>query len=297
MLGYVRADMPELRMREYECYRSLYCGLCRHMGKCTGQCSRMSLSYDFVFLAAVRMSLLGEEIKIKKKRCIVHPLKKRASAVDSPTLRYCADASALLSYHKLRDDLSDERGAKKLRARLALCFFGGAYRRARRRHTELDRSIAERLSELRAYETDASRPPSADTPASIFARLMEDVFCDGLDATDARIAAAIGRAIGHWVYLIDAADDFARDRESGSFNPYLRLFGTELTQEQRETVRLSLVRLLMDAERAFLLIDNFPTPEVKEILCNILYLGLPHTAEQILTETAKGESDQNENSL
>lgn len=292
MLGYVRADMPELRMREYESYRSLYCGLCRHMGKCTGQCSRLSLSYDFVFLAAVRIALLGEEIKIKQKRCLVHPLKKRASVVDSPTLRYCADASALLSYHKLRDDLSDEKGMKKLRARFALCFFGGAYRRARKRHRKLDASIAEKLSSLRAYETDFSAPPSADVPASIFASLMEDVFCEELEATDARIAAAIGKAIGHWIYLVDAADDFERDRKSKSFNPYLRLFGEEFSEEKKENVRLSLLRLLMDAERAFLLIDNFPTPEIKEILCNILYLGLPHTAEQILTETLKGESDQ-----
>jgi len=297
MLGYVRANMPELRMRDYECYRALYCGLCRHMGKCTGQCSRLSLSYDFVFLAAVRIALLGEEMTFKKKRCLVHPFTKRSSVVESPTLRYCADASALLSYHKLHDDVSDEKGMKRLRARVALLFFGGAYRRARRRHPSLDSSIAERLKELAAYEKDTSAPPSADMPASIFASLMADVFREGLEDTDARIASAIGRAIGHWVYLIDAADDFTRDKENGSFNPYLRLFGEDFTKEQRENVRLSLVRILMDAERAFLLIDNFPNSEVKEILSNVLYLGLPQAAEKILTETAKGESDQNENTL
>ena len=297
MLGYVRANMPELRMRDYECYRALYCGLCRHMGKCTGQCSRLSLSYDFVFLAAVRISLLGEKMTFKKKRCLVHPLTKRSSVIDSPTLRYSADASALLSYHKLHDDVSDEKGVKRLRARLALVFFGGAYRRARRRYPELDRSIASKLQQLSDYEADTASPPSADMPASIFASLMEDVFREGLTDTDARIAAAIGRAIGHWVYLVDAADDFMRDKESGSFNPYLRLFGEEFTAEQRENVRLSLVRILMDAERAFLLIDKFPNSEVKEILSNVLYLGLPQAAEKILTETAKGESDQNENTI
>ena len=297
MLGYVRVNMPELRMRDYECYRALYCGLCRHMGKCTGQCSRLSLSYDFVFLAAVRIALLGEEMTFKKKRCLVHPFTKRSTVVDSPTLRYCADASALLSYHKLRDDISDEKGMKRLRARLACIFFGRAYRRARRRHPALDRSIAEHLGKLSAYEADTSSPPSADMPASIFASLMEDVFREGLEDANARISAAIGRAIGHWVYLVDAADDFARDKENGSFNPYLRLFGEEFTKEQRENVRLSLVRILMDAERAFVLIDSFPNSEIKEILCNALYLGLPQAAEKILTETAKGESDQNENPI
>lgn len=297
MLGYVRAEAPELRMRDYECYRSLYCGLCRHMGKCTGQCSRLSLSYDFVFLAAVRISLLGETLTFKKKRCLVHPLKKRSTVVNSPTLSYCADASALLSYHKLRDDLCDERGWKKLRARIALCFFGGGYRRARRRYKELDKAIAERLKELHTYETDPNNLPSADAPAAIFAALMEDVFREGLDGTDARIAAAIGRAIGHWIYLVDAADDFEDDVKSGSFNPYVRLLGKEFTKEQRESVRLALVRILMDAERAFLLIDEFPASEIKEILCNVLYLGLPNTAEKILTETVKGNTDNHENTL
>ena len=54
MFGYIKPLTPELRIREHECYRAYYCGLCRAMGKCTGQCSRMTLSYDFVFLAAVR---------------------------------------------------------------------------------------------------------------------------------------------------------------------------------------------------------------------------------------------------
>ena len=66
MFGYVKPHNPELRMRDYECYRAYYCGLCRAMGKCTGQCSRMTLSYDFVFLAAVRCYLAGEEPQIQK---------------------------------------------------------------------------------------------------------------------------------------------------------------------------------------------------------------------------------------
>ena len=297
MLGYVRTDMPEMRMREYECYRAMYCGLCRHMGKCTGQCSRMALSYDFVFLAAVRIALLGEVLEFKKKRCLVHPIAKRSSVVNSPTLRYCADATALLSYHKIRDDIADEKGLKKLRAHFALLFFHGAYRRAKKRHGELDVAIKDGLAALSAYEKDASAPPSADAPASLFATLMERVFGEGLEGTDARIASAIGRAIGHWIYLVDAADDFPKDKKSGSFNPYLRLFGEDMTEEQRENVRLSLVRILMDAERAFLLIDDFPSIEIKEILSNILYLGLPNTAEKILMETVKGETNRNENTI
>ena len=290
MLGYVRAQMPELRMRDYDCYRSLYCGLCHHMGKCTGQCSRFSLSYDFVFLALVRISLSREELTMKKKRCLVHPFKRRLTTVDSDTLRYCADASAILTYHKCRDDVNDEKGFKRFRGRIASLFFRRGYKKAKKRHPDLDKAVCEKLTALRAHELDDNALPSADAPAEIFGDIMAAIFSEGLDGTDARIASEIGHAIGRWVYLVDAADDFLRDKKSGAFNPYLRLFGQAPEKSDWDTVSLALKRLLTDAERAFVLIDPHPTSELHELLCNILYLGLPATAERILKQTEKGES-------
>ena len=191
MLGYVRTHVPELRVREHECYRALYCGLCKSMGKCTGQCSRMSLSYDFVFLAAVRMSLLGEDLQVQKQRCIAHPLRKRPTVIHSPTLDYCADASALLTYNKLLDDCKDERGGKKLRAYLARPFFRRAYKKAKKRHPALDAAISEHLSALAAYEKSEHELPSAEVPASYFGDLMYAVFSEDLTDTDARLAGYI----------------------------------------------------------------------------------------------------------
>ena len=297
MLGYIRTDSPELRLRDGECYRAIYCGLCRQMGKCTGQCSRLSLSYDFAFLAAFRMSLTNERLELQKKRCLVHPLKKRNMAIESPSLAYCADASAILTYHKCRDDVDDEKGFKKLRALVASGFFSRAYRRAKRRYPTLDSTVCSLLQELRAYEKDTAAPPSADAPAAVFGNVMACVLSEGLDGVEARIAKTFGRAIGHWIYLIDAADDYRDDLKSGSFNPFVRLFGAEMTEENAQSVALSLKRYLADAENAFLLIDNFPTPEIREILCNILYLGLPKVADRVLQKAWKGESDENEKSL
>ena len=297
MLGYIRTDAPELRLRDSECYRAIYCGLCRQMGKCTGQCSRLSLSYDFAFLAAFRMSLTNESMELQKKRCLVHPLKKMNMAISSPSLAFCADASAILTYHKCRDDVDDEKGLRKLRACVALEFFSSAYRRAKRRYPALNDKIHSLLQELRQYEKDASLPPSADAPAAIFGNLMAAVCAEGLEGIEARIATTFGRAIGHWVYLIDAADDYRKDLASGSFNPFVRLFGDGMTEDDACGIAVSLKRYLADAENAFLLIDHFPTPEVREILCNILYLGLPKTADRILEKAWKGETDKNEKPL
>ena len=281
MLGYVRTDRAELRVREDTFYRALYCGLCHRMGKCTGNCSRMTLNYDFVFLAAVRLSLTGEKTEVKKQRCFLHLFRPRPTVQKCEALDFCADASALLVYHKLMDDLHDEKGLKKARAVLTRPLMSSAYRRARRRYPALDAAIAVHLAELSRYEAEGSAFGGADELAAQFGKLMEAVFAEGLSGTDARIAAVIGRAVGHWIYLIDAADDFEEDRKRGRFNPYLRLFGEMPTEADWENVRLALTALLCEAEKGFLLIDGYPVPELEEILANILYLGLPATAKRI----------------
>ncbi len=281
MLGYVRTDRQELRVREDTFYRALYCGLCHRMGKCTGQCSRMTLNYDFVFLAAVRLALTGEKPIVRKQRCIVHPFRSRPTVQTCDALDFCADASALLVYHKLRDDLIDEKGLKKARAAMARPFLSSAYRRARRRHPDLDRAIAEHLARLSDYEKKERDFGSADELAAQFGKLMEAVFQEGLPSREARIAATLGRAVGHWIYLVDAADDFEEDRKRGRFNPYLQLFGETPTEADWENLRLALTALLCDAERGFLLMDEYPTPELREIIANILYLGMPSTAKRL----------------
>lgn len=294
MFGYMKPQNSELRIREYECYRAYYCGLCRTMGACTGQCSRLALSYDFVFLAAVRCYLTEEKPEIQSVRCLLHPFKKRKAVKKSPQLAYCADASAILSYQKCRDDCMDEKGFRRLRAGIARLFLATAYKKARKRHPLLDRAIEGELTRLHDYERTASEP-SADAPAEIFGELMRAVFEEGLEGKEKRLAAKIGRAIGKWIYLVDAADDFEADKKHRRFNPFLSLLGSAPTPQDREMILTALTSLLCEAEQAFLLMDEAPCEELKEILANILYLGLPEVARQKVCtcphdrKTAKGE--------
>ena len=280
MFGYVRTYPSELRLRDYECYRAYYCGLCRTMGKCTGQCSRLTLSYDFVFLAAVRCSLAGEKPDVKRFRCLLHPFRRRKLVRKSPQLSYCADASALLAAAKISDDLADERGVRRVRAFFRRLFLARAARRARKRHPELADEIAAHLRRLREIEQDASIQ-SADAPAEVFGALLSAIFSNGLSSASARIAAEIGDAVGRWIYLADAADDLAADAKKGRCNPLLRLFGSEPTPADWNAVRTGLAANLSRAQRAFELMGDFPCPELREILANVLYLGLPKTAEKL----------------
>ena len=252
----------------------------------------MTLSYDFVFLAAVRLALTGEKTSVKKQRCFVHPLKKRWTVQRCEALDFCADAAALLCYHKLADDVSDERGFARLRARLARLVFHRGFKKARKRYGELAERIALHLQGLSAEEGRRSVLGGVEQTASHFGALLADVLSFGLDEESARIGAAIGRAVGHWVYLTDAADDLLQDEKKGRFNPYLRAYGGVPDADAIEGIRTALTAHLCDAERAIALIDSYPHPEVREIIANILYLGMPHVAKDVtnkLQPSVKGE--------
>ena len=281
MFGYIRTHVPELRVREHECYRAVYCGLCREMGRCTGCLSRLTLSYDFVFLTLVRMAVTGEKPTFSPRRCAVHPLKKRPMMNGNEALAHSARCAALLNYWKVRDDRADERGFKRLRAMLVQPFMAIGRRRARRVYGQLEAQIASHLAQLSALERDNA--DSADLPANAFGALLRDICAYGLDGVQAKLAAAIGYHTGRWIYLIDALDDRAADAERGSYNPLNLMYGTSaLTAEQTETFSAHLTEELMEIESALDLTDGDAFPEGMALLRNMLYLGMPRVAEAIL---------------
>ena len=69
MFGYVRYDMPNLYIKDLVLYQSLYCGLCKGIGKACGQAARLGLSYDVAFLSALLHNMTGTDVKIEKQNC------------------------------------------------------------------------------------------------------------------------------------------------------------------------------------------------------------------------------------
>lgn len=185
--SYVRlcqGGAAELTVRLDTLYRGIYCGLCRAIGQCTGQCSRLTLSYDMVFLYLVRASLLEIKPRFVYGRCALHPFRRRLFLQPDDALRYAAKASALLFCGKLRDDRKDERGARRLFARL-LC--APAERMARRAGLPaLQAEIESRLTELSKLE--AEYLPSVDAPADLFGQLLGAVFSHELPKKEAAVA-------------------------------------------------------------------------------------------------------------
>ncbi len=320
MYGYIRPHAPELRVREEAYYRAVYCGLCRTMGRCTGQCSRLTLSYDFTFFALARMALTGEGATLRPRRCLVHPTRKRPIAEPSEALRLSACLSGLLAYHKVADNLADERGLRRLKATLAQPFAASLRRRALRRGRELlagsaagasapagttadtagkrrcdnafaisalDAAVADGLRRLSQLEAEC--PPSVDEPADCFGAIMSALLAAGLEGDRQRLATAIGRHVGRWIYILDAADDYADDVRNGRYNPFACLYtppgeapAPALSPERLEEIRTALLGELLGLEQAIDLLPPTSDPELAALISNILYLGMPRRAEAVL---------------
>lgn len=291
MFGYIRTDTPNLRVREDRAFRSTYCGLCHTMGRCTGCLSRLTLSYDFSFLVLVRL-LAGQERPVfEKRRCPLHPFRAQVVMAENEALRHCARCAALLNLRKAEDDLADERGMLRLRARLVRPFLMPGYRRVRKPLAELDASVREALARL--SEVEQGQESSVDLPAAAFGSALREIAAFGLSGAGASIAGEIGYYMGRWIYLIDALDDRTADLKRGRYNPFLpTLGGGALTEKQISTVSALLTEELMGIERGLDLLDGSIYPDGMEILKNMLYLGMPAVGKQILNGRTPGKKGE-----
>lgn len=285
MFGYIRLNKPESKLREYEYYRAVYCGLCRSLGRCTGQCSRLMLSYDMTFMAAIRLTLEGIRPTLQKGRCLIHPLRRRPmvkprrGSDEERIFSLCACATVLLSYHKFRDDMADERGGRRFRASLARLLARPLRHRAAKRYAPLEQVIERQLLALSQWEKESS--PSIDRPAEIFGELLASILSHGLEGTPLLLAREIGFHVGKWVYLVDAADDYGEDVRLGRYNPLIAAYGGEFGEEARQSMMTALTAELCAAERAFDLLE-YPDGNMEGIIKNIIYIGMPQTARKAL---------------
>ena len=108
MFGYVCINRQELKVKDYETYRSYYCGLCHDLHRRYGRIGQMLLNYDMTFLAVLLTGLYEPGQVKNRRRCVTHPF-QRHELIHNGFTEYAADMTVLLSYQKAVDDWRDER--------------------------------------------------------------------------------------------------------------------------------------------------------------------------------------------
>ncbi len=273
MFGYVKPVTAELFVKEYEFYKATYCGVCRSMKKITGGLSNVLHSYDSVFLALVRMLYTDEsEIGASKRRCIAHPLKKKAMLKRNSATDYTARAFAILTYYKLCDDLHDE----KLMRRMAVSFLRPIFSSAKNKAELADLAEITRVKLLEINKLEKERCKSVDAPGALFGEILGEIFASGLKEPDRSVNYELGFHLGKFIYAADAAEDYEKDKKSGSYNPYVALYeGAELTDENRANIKCALLLECKGIEGAVNLLPFGKNATLENIINNIIYLGLP----------------------
>ena len=276
MFGYIKPDNPYLYLKDETLYKALYCGICKSIGKTCGQRARFTLSYDLAFMNAIAHNVMGKDVVINKETCVAHPIKKRPVAEPDEISNMLACVNVILAYYKVKDDIFDEK-----KGGIKSSFITKGYKRAKARFPKIDgivKSGYEKLLVLEKQNVD-----SIDIVSDCFAEMMKEisneVFCEfATDSTN-----ELFYALGKWVYLIDALDDYDKDIKKKNFNVFYNSYKNSdyvsLIAEHKEDICFIFNGIFSQ------IINNYKNVKTKyntDLVVNILSRGIPAKTNQIL---------------
>ena len=288
MFGYIIPLKTELKVREYEVYSAYYCAICRSIKKRYGELPRLMLSFDSVFLALLSASISQVEDKFEVFRCFTNPAKKRNEVVATPHIDYAADMLVLLGYYSLKDDKEDDNSLVGNIGELV-------YRKKGRKISELYPEKVERIVGLlkRQSEIEKEKCPSIDKAADSFGILMSEVMDfpkDLIDIADdeddysvkRKALKTLGYHLGRYIYIIDAIDDFEKDKEKNNYNPLIYSEGVKPNELD--------FALHLDLNQMAEVLNVLDLQMYKGILENIIYLGMSSVKDEVLFPKSSEES-------
>lgn len=224
MFGYIQPERPHLFVKDEMLYKALYCGMCKSIKKSSGSLARTALTFDMAFMSALLHNIKNEDVKVEKRRCALHPLKRRYMALPDDTSLLLGCINTVLAYYKLLDDKLDG----DVKGVLSFLYKSG-YKRTLRAHPRVAGIIARQTENQRAVEEkNTGIIDEACEPTAIMMRDLSDyVLGEYADGHTAGLCYDVGK----WVYLADALDDYDKDVKKGRFNVLYNAFGADCKAE------------------------------------------------------------------
>lgn len=261
MFGYVIVNKAELKFKEYDVYRSYYCGLCHALRDKYGLKGSATLSYDMTFLLMLLTALYEPAEHSAKCNCILRPFEKQEYRTSVMT-EYVADMNVLLTYLKCLDDWEDE---KKLHSLIFGKLLVGKSKERQRLYMDKVRRIQLLMHGIK--ENEKKNLDDVDAMASLFGQVMgEIVACREDEWTES--LKKLGFYLGEFIYVMDAYDDIEEDLKKGRYNPLRKKYEQPDFEESARTV---LTMMMAECCREF---EKLPVIDHADILRNILYSGV-----------------------
>lgn len=289
MLGYVKAFKPELKIRDYELYRGIYCSLCRALGRNYSPIAQLFLSYDFALAAVLRLAVLSDGCSFTQKRCPYNPAKKCLICSKKEELDFCSHAVIITVFYKIIDNMRDKGFKSKLIAYLIYPIVYLMHKKAARLAPEIEKAVAEAMEAQRIAE--AKKDVCLDEAAHPSANALGEVFSLGFEGENKQLLYTLGYMTGRFVYILDAADDLESDLKSGSFNPFR---GADISSDEKKKEFAQRVRGMLNLTQhsALEALDAIEIKRFEDILENIVFDGLNHCGERVLAKYLSVRKDE-----
>ena len=172
--------------------------------------------------------------------------------------------------------MSDEGVGKRMLSGLLSPIFSSAKNKANLE--SIAKLCEEKLSKI--TELEKARCASVDEPAKLFGELLGGIFAEGIEGGDGKAMYSLGYHLGRFILAADAAEDYEKDRKSGSYNPYVEAYGgAEITPENKATIKCALMLECRGIELALNLLPFGKRVIIENIMRNVIYLGLPKRIE------------------
>ena len=269
-----------LRVCEHEAYKGVYCGLCRTLQKRYGSIASLFVNYDMVFAAM----LLSEEAgapTVCHGRCVASPFRKKCYITSLDSLDVAADAIMIFAWHKVADDLGDERGIRRLGARILRQILKPLYKKAAANRPELAFET-ERYLELFA-KLEAEGCTSLDRMTDCMGHYAEAMAYEATRDRDAKRAILYHEM--RLITLADALDDYEDDQKAGRYNLIAAHFG-KLDEETRQDIRQFVVHTMNEQYR---LMKTLTVNAFSGVIENILTRGADHVMNGLLAGQDRGK--------
>ena len=284
MFGYIKPDKENLYVKELNLYKAVYCGLCETIKKKISCILPMTLSYDFVFLTMTRASLVGETSIVKKGKCKYNPFKTVCYCIPEESALFAGRVALILTYLNILDDINDSDTAilKKLLYIPLSYYFKIKVKSLIKtcpEYNDISEITKNKLSAMSQLEKE--KCSDIDRLCELFGDIMSNILSYNLDEDKLSIAKEIGSNIGKYIYLLDAIDDYERDKKKKTYNPLIEKY---LHQVDKNELDKTLSMYTQNAILAFNLMDS---SDFSSIINNILTLGLGKESYRIFTKNGE----------
>lgn len=289
MFGYLKPCKPYLLVKDYELYKSVYCGLCKKLSEEYGALAKMVLSYDCTCYALLAMGLNSRCEGVQKKKCTCNPFKNCLYCVDGNDELSLASAITVVSvYYKLEDDIKDNSFIKSIPSRFLKLVASGWRKKSLKKYPQVDEIISE-LNDNQ-FKAEQSKTPTIDESAEPTAIMMKKLMLLlAKTDTERAVFGEFGYFLGKWVYLMDAADDYDKDLKKNSFNPFVyTLKDKQISQEERSQYINAVLNTT--ASRAVSAFNLMNVSSFVAIADNLVNMGLGDMQKKIIFDKNKEEN-------